>query len=134
MDATDAGRRQRDAAREGGGYRRNRYEQPLLPANATSDAAVLASTTVATLRGVALVSAAVGANDARGAVGVVRMAGRLVAGLVVAAGPEMVESVLAAARVNAMVLAGHCGRAQWSVALAVAGQAVSMHSYPFVRL
>jgi hypothetical protein len=134
VDATDAGRRQRDATRQGGGHRRDGYEQPLLPANATSDAAVFASTAVATLRGVALASAAVGANDARGAVGVVAIAGHFVAGLVVAASPEAGESVLTVVRVNAMVFAGHCGRAQWSVALALAGQTVSMHSCPFVRL
>jgi hypothetical protein len=92
MDAT-AGRRQRDAAREGRGYRRNWYEQPPLSPSGTADAAMLASMAVATLGSAALGDVAADAAMMGRAVGAVALAGRWVAGRFVAAGPEVGDAV-----------------------------------------
>jgi hypothetical protein len=112
VDSTGAGRRQRDATSENRGDRGNRYEQPLLLSGATPDATMLASPDVATLRSAALRSATVRTAEAGRAMHAVAVAGRWLAGRIVATVPEAGEPVFFVAGVNAMILAGYCAWAR----------------------
>ena len=112
MDAANAGRRQRHATRKCSGNRSSEDQQPLLLSGATPDAAVLASTAVATPLSTAFRGETVRTVDAGRAVRALAVAGRRVVGCVVAAGPEVGETVFAIASIDVMILAGLCGRAR----------------------
>jgi hypothetical protein len=112
MDATGAGCCQRNAASESGGHRGNRYEQPLLLSGDAADATMLASPAVATLRSATLRNVTMRTAEAGRARRAMAEVGRRLAGRVVATGPETSEAVFVVAKVNAMILAGHCARAR----------------------
>jgi hypothetical protein len=73
---------------------------------------MLASPDVATLRSAALPSATVRTAEAGRAMRAVAVDGCWLAGRVVAIVPEASEAVLGVARVNTMILAGHCAWAR----------------------